>query len=107
MICYIDKPLDSLLIEEDGATKFELKEILDKYSVYYKIIETCEDYFYIKILEQKITLDEFQMQEFFSEIVQRYIPLIEISYRNMGHQDFCISLWMAEPEPWCDCDYRD
>lgn len=107
MICYIDKPLDSLLIREDGVTKYYLKEILDKYSIYHKIIETCDDYFYIEILGQKITLDEFHMQDFFSQVVQGYIPLIEISYSNMGHQDFCISLKIAEPEPWCNCDYRD
>ena len=106
MICYIQNSLATRPTAEDDPMVDFLHENLRNFGVRYKTVNCAEEYFYLVILEQKITLDEFQMQKFFQYVVEGFIPLTEINYVNLGHEDFCIEL-REKREDYCPYCYED
>lgn len=92
MICYINSVLSSRLILIDKYTSASLFGILREYNVHYELRLDVTDYMSIDLQPQKIVLDEFQMNILFKEVIYQYIPLVEICWTNMSHEDFCINL---------------
>ena len=83
---YLDAAVDLSSTEDDMADTLdefnEIKALLDSYTVHH-MIDCREDTTVFSIYTQKITLDEFAMNNLFHNILNVYFD-IEISYASIG-----------------------
>lgn len=88
MIANIQKDLESTLIhyQSEFQNYDELARTLKENSVRYLEVSRGEDYCALTILAQKITLDEFSMNNLFSKLIRVFD--FKILYCNMGYEDF-------------------
>lgn len=69
-----------------------INNILEKFSIYHKNSLNNNEMF-INICAQKITIDQYDMNEFFSEVINQFFET-ELKYVELGSKgcDFCIKI---------------
>lgn len=103
MIVYIQQQLSSQLI--DPKSEFqgygETIQLLNSYTVFHEVKESGV-FVYLEIYPQKITLDEFKMNELLQTMKMNFS--FEAEYLAMGYEDCYLSVHptrQADTCPYC------
>lgn len=108
MIVNVKQALVSQLV--DPSSEFQGYEqtvkLFNEYAVFHKVKE-YDNYVYFELYPQKITLDEFKMNELLQTITMNFS--FEVQYLAMGYEDCYLSLYprkQTDPCPYCG-EYTD
>lgn len=102
MILNIQQALESQLVYTNSEFQGYGKtvKLFNECSVFYRVKE-CDNYVYFELYPQKITLDEFKMNELLQVITMNFS--FETQYLAMGYEDCYLVLYPRKQNNPCPC----